>query len=119
MSGAASRGVIRAGEGKAFEVYVYFRADPARADDVRSALSRQRSLAGLACRAQMRTGLRLEAPEAPKAWQTWLEVYRFERPEPDGDWPAATLEAIERCAAASGLAACALAGRHREVFRPD
>ena len=106
-----------AGEGAALEIYVYFRADPTGADAVRAALAKQRTLAGLACGARVRAGVRMEPPDAGKAWVTWLEVYRFERSAAAQDWPAATLEAIERCAAASGLADCALAGRHREVFR--
>jgi hypothetical protein len=109
--------VSRAGEGGALEIYVYFRADPTRAEAVRAALARQRSLAGQACGAQVRAGMRMEPPDTPKAWVTWLEVYRFEGRAAAEDWPAATLEAIERCAVTSGLADCALAGRHREVFR--
>jgi hypothetical protein len=99
------------------EIYVYFRAAPAREDAVRAALAKQRTLAGLACGAQLRAGPRMEAPDAASDWLTWLEVYRFEGRVATQGWPAATLEAIERCAAASGLADCALAGRHREVFR--
>lgn len=106
-----------AGECVLLEVYVYFRSDPSRADSVRAALARQRTLAGLACGARMRTGLRMEAPGAPRTWLTWLEVYQFEARGSAPDWPDATLEAIERCATASGLADCALEARHREVFR--
>jgi len=108
-----------ASEGVVLEVYVYFRSDPARADAVRAALARQRTLAGLACGARMRTALRIEAPGASRAWLTWLEVYQFEGHRPAPDWPDATLEAIERCARASGLADCALDARHCEVFRPQ
>lgn len=106
-----------AGGAAALEIYVYFRADPGGADAVRAALAKQRTLAGLACGARVRAGMRMEPPDAAKAWVTWLEVYRFEGRAAGQDWPAVTLEAIERCAAQSGLADCALAGRHREVFR--
>lgn len=93
------------------EVYVYFRSDPSMAGEVRAALERQRArLRQEAGCPEVRTGLRREA--APRDYLTWLEVYRF-----DADVPEAWLDAIERCARDCGLAALALQGRHREVFR--
>lgn len=105
----------------AFEVYVYFRAEPGQSAAVQAALARQRALAAARCGLAMRSGCRLDPPGKP--YLTWLEVYRVAAP---GGMTAApglelaalepVLEAIERCALDSGLAALAAEGRHREVF---
>ena len=105
--------------GAVFEVYVYFRAEPARSAAVEAALGRQRALAASRCGLGMRSGCRLDPPGKP--YLTWLGVYRPGRPPPaDGaDSLAAlapVLDEIERCAIDSGLAALAPEGRHREVF---
>ncbi len=97
------------------EIYVYFRSAPAQAGQVQAALARQRSLAGLAGIQGFRSGLRLEAPERPREFLTWLEVYCFAS-LPDGGWPSARLAMIEACAQRSGLAALAVQERHAEVF---
>lgn len=105
------------------EIYVYFRADPARAAEVRAALQRQCARVAAGHGLDARSGLRREHPGVVKAWHTWLEVYRVPAPA-DGrrledDAIAALLAGIDACARETGLAVLAPEGRHTEVFEVD
>ena len=109
--------------GGCLEIYVYFRADPVRASEVRAALQRQCARVAAVHGLAARSGLRRELPGVVKAWHTWLEVYRVPATA-DGrgladDALAALLAGIESCAREAGLAALAPEGRHIEVFVID
>ena len=104
--------------GGCLEIYVYFRADPVRAGEVRAALQRQCARVAAVHGLAARSGLRRELPGVVKAWHTWLEVYRVpaDGRSLDDDALAALLAGIETCARETGLAALAPEGRHTEVF---
>jgi hypothetical protein len=91
-------------------VYCYFRSEPSRRAEVEAALRRQLAGVGERCGVHARAGLR---EDADKPYLTWLEVY----PEVQADALPALLQAIDDSAAQTGLAALALEGRRREVFR--
>ena len=91
-------------------VYCYFRSEPSRRAEVEAALRRQLAGVGERCGVHARAGLR---EDADKPYLTCLEVY----PEVPADALQALLQAIDDSAAQTGLAALALEGRRREVFR--
>jgi hypothetical protein len=110
-------------------VYVYFKVDASVRDEVvRAALARLDALVagrdhpmsvmrrlpapGAAAPAPAATGGQAAAHGAPPAAVTWMEVHEAVEPATIGRW----LQRLEQAAAASGVTALAMDGRHVEVF---
>lgn len=97
------------GDDRSMTIFVYFRAAPQHRRDTAAALGRHFVAVEAACGLRGRGGLR---HDRDKPYLTWLEIYEGV----DARRLQAVVDAIEASASASGLAALAPEGRHREVF---
>lgn len=97
------------GDDRPLTIFVYFRAAPQDRRDTAAALARHFAAVQAACGLRGRAGLR---HDRDKPYLTWLEIYEGV----EARRLQAVVDAVEASASASGLAALAPEGRHREVF---